>query len=38
MFTCYLGGDAGGNRRTEALVGGGFKGEEVGGSRVEPHK
>lgn len=38
MFTCYLGGYAGGDRRTKALVRGGFEGEEVGGPWVEPHK
>lgn len=38
VFTCNLGGDAGRDGRAEALVGGGFEGEEVGGSRVEPNK
>jgi len=33
-FTCYLSGYAGGDGWTEALVGGGFEGEEVCGSRV----
>lgn len=38
IITCYLGGDAGGDRGSEALIGGGFEGEEVGGPRVETHK
>lgn len=38
MFTCNLGGYAGSDRRTKALVGRCFKGEEVGGSRVQPNK
>lgn len=37
-FTCYLGGDAGGDGRAEALVGGGFEGEEVGGPWVETYE
>lgn len=37
-FTCYLGGDAGGDGRAEALVRGSFEGEEVGGPRVETHE
>lgn len=37
-FTCDLCGYAGGDRRTEALVGGGFQGEEVGGSGVKADK
>lgn len=36
--TCYLGGDACGDWRTEALAGGRFEGEEVGGSWVEAHE
>lgn len=38
MSTCYLGGDAGGDGRPEALVRGGLEGEEVGGARVEAHE
>lgn len=38
IFTCYLGGDAGGDGRAEAFVRGGFEGEEVGGSWVETHE
>ena len=38
MFTCYLGADAGGDGRAEALVRGGFEGEEVGGPRVETYE
>lgn len=38
IITCYLGGDAGGDRGSEALIGGGFEGEKVGGPRVETHK
>lgn len=36
--TCDLGGDGSGHRGAEAFVGGGFKVENVGGSRVEAHE
>lgn len=36
--TCNLGGDGSGQRGAKAFIGGGFEGENVGGSRVETHK
>lgn len=36
--TCDLGGDGTGHRGAKAFIGGGFEGENIGGSRVETHK
>lgn len=36
--TCDLGGDGSGHRGAKAFIGGGFEGENVGGSGVETHK
>lgn len=38
IFTCYLGGDVGGDRRAKAFIGGGFEGEKVGRPWVETYK
>lgn len=38
IVTCYLGGDAGGDRGAKALIRGCFDGEEVGGPWVETYK